>query len=177
MDLGIAVKSAMNSKMSLLTFFIPAAIGKAANMMIGESVIPYYSALKQAHASGQKIPAEAYAEFISKAGGGNGLAIKEISRRYVEANIGPAQIMREISDGTLRKLESSIIAESKAANKPAAATAMADSAPAVENTHSHVAALQGNNAAHERKDVVGKHTAAQMARTAQRASEIMAVPT
>jgi hypothetical protein len=174
MDLGIAVRSAMNSKMSPLTFFIPMAIGQAAGMMIGESVIPYYSALKQAHASGQKIPAEAYAEFISKAGGGNGAVIKEISQRYAESNIGPSQIIREISDGTLGKRVKSLVAENEA--KKTGAATVAASVPAAENAYSHVAALKGAGKPSE-LPVVGDFAAAEAARRAQRASETMAVAT
>lgn len=120
--------------------------------MLSSSVLPTYQGFKDAHASGQAIPAEYYAEFLGvaspelRARGGAGSAFtKALAQEYVEKKIPPEQIMREIADGTLLKRVEDIKAKNAAAKNTIAAPQA-----------SHVASLNGKT--ETLPQPIGKHT-------------------
>ncbi|MEQ1705597.1 MAG: hypothetical protein ABL867_06435 [Rickettsiales bacterium] len=156
----------------MIAFTAPQLIGGGLNAMIGESSLSIYTALSQAHASGQKISGEAYAALIGtaspelkKRGGADSIFAKELGKIYAEENASPAQVMRRAVNGELMKDLNALIA----ANEAAKATATV-AAPAAVATGSHVAALQkpANKAVTiEQKPVVGNHTAQLVANAGQ----------
>ena len=140
----------------IVAFTAPQLIGGGISTLIGESTLPVYTELSQAHAAGQKISAEAYAELVGKAspelkarGGSSSVFAKELGKIYAAENASPAQIMREAANGKLVQHVKTLIA----ANEAAKATSMANG--------SHVAALQkpaAKTIPSENKPVVGNHT-------------------
>lgn len=185
--LAIAAKMAMNSRISPLAIGAQVALGMGGSMAIGESYLPYYTSFKQAHAAGQEVPVEAYAGFLGTAssalkarGGEESIFTRKLAEQYAANKTSPEQMMREISNGTLEKRVHSMIAENEAAKKVAIASSEAakknSSAAGAAVGVSHVAALQGNKAL-EQKQVVGKHTAAEIASRSSRAHDALAHPT
>lgn len=121
MSLGATVVNASRGRVSPIAFVAPMVVGMGANAMIGESALPYYTALSQAHASGQQIPTDAYAQLIDKAspqmrvrGEGNVFS-KKVAEQYAAEKASPAQVMREIADGGLMKRVNALIAANEAA--------------------------------------------------------------
>ncbi|MEK6746873.1 MAG: hypothetical protein AABY33_07580 [Pseudomonadota bacterium] len=170
-SLGLNVASAVKGNVSMLGYMAPQFAGMGLNAMIGESSLSIYTALSQAHASGQKISGEAYAALIGtaspelkKRGGADSIFAKELGKIYAEENASPAQVMRRAVNGELMKDLNALIA----ANEAAKATATV-AAPAAVATGSHVAALQktANKADIEQKPVVGNHTAQLVANAGQ----------
>lgn len=165
-SLSVAVLSTVKNTVSPLAFFIPQLVSMAGGTVLGESIIPEYKAFKQAHASGQEIPVDNYANFIGQAspvlrerGGASSVFTQKLAEQYSAQRVAPQEIMKRISNGTLEKDVKAMIAQAEA-EKKAAEKSMAAAVPAIDTTaHSHVAALQGKHTAQPAQDVVGKHTA------------------
>ncbi len=162
-SLGVAVAGAISKKVPMLAFFAPQVLSMGASTLIGESAMPYYASIKQAHAAGQKIPADAYAELIAKAspelakrGGSASVFTQKLAEQYAQNNVSPAQIMREAANGQLIKRVDGIIAANEAAKKTTVNTALAAQP---QQAHSHVAALEGKRNGQAVQGVVGEHTA------------------
>ncbi len=65
LSLGLIGRSIMRKKaMGMAEFLIPMGIGMGVDMMMGESALPFFAGVSNAHKAGEKIPAQAYAEFI-----------------------------------------------------------------------------------------------------------------
>lgn len=161
-SLGMMVLSAVKNRVGLLGFIVPDLAGKGVNMLIGESAVPYYAAIKQAHAKGQEIPVEAYAELLGNVskelkvrGGVASPFTQEIAKQYAAVKAPPAQIMREATNGGVGKRINAIIAANEA----------------VKPSHSHVAALN-NKPKEYTQPVVGNYTQ-KLVENASKASQVL----
>lgn len=144
---------AKKNGVGLVGFMAPQLIGSGVNMLIGESTLPLYTKLSQAHASGNPISAADYAELVSKAspelqarGAAGSVFSKKLGEQYAAEKATPAQVMNEASDKNkiMARVERAI-AENKAAK-------------AAVVTKSHVAALEKKGQPDEKHPVVGGHT-------------------
>jgi hypothetical protein len=160
--LAFNVKQFMGGKMSWLSNSIQAGMMFGApvlGMVVPQSVLPVYDAVRKAHASGQKLPPEFIAEFIGaasselrKRGGAESGFTRELAKQYAAENTSPADMLKEINSGALMERVKKIIASNKTSVAAAAA------APQV----SHVDKLNGK--AEALAPVVGKHTQDEAAR-------------
>ncbi len=127
------------------------------SQMLGESVLPVYSEVRKAHALGQQIPPEFYAEFIGaasldlhKRGGAENAFTREVARQYAAENASPGEVLKEIASGKLMERVKKIAAANDA------------KAPQAVPQVSHVDRLNGKTEALQA--AVGKHTADEQAR-------------
>ncbi len=165
--LGATVlNAAKKNGVGLVGFMAPQLIGSGVSMLIGESTLPLYTKLSQAHASGQQILAADYAELVGKAspelqarGATASVFSKELGKQYAAEKTTPAQIMREISNGNLMKRVHALIAKNELA-KPMLAATVTDK----KTSKSHVAALGKIGQADKNQEVVGHHTEKLVAR-------------
>lgn len=159
--LGATVLNAVKKNgVGLVGFIAPQLIGSGVSMLIGESSLPLYTKLSQAHASGQQILAVDYAELVGKAspelqarGATASVFSKELGKQYATEKTTPAQIMREISNGDLMKRVHALIAKNELA-KPMLAATVTDK----KISKSHVAALEKKGQPDKNHTVVGDHT-------------------
>ena len=163
-SLGLVTAMAVKGSVGALSFMGPQAVSMGINAMIGESSLQVYSALSQAHASGQKITGEAYAALIGATsheikarGGADSIFAKKMGEVYAAENASPAQVLREIDSGKFMEHINTLMVAAKTA--PAAAAVVA--------AGSHVAALQKSSNPMEQKPVVGNHTAQLVANAGQ----------
>lgn len=171
--LGVSVANILKGRMSMLGFMAPQLAGIGASTLIGESVLPYYASLKQAHSSGRDIPVEAYAEFITKvspelqARGHTGKVFsKKLAEQFAAEKTSPAEIMRESMDGNLIKRVNGIIASNEIAKPKKAIEITSINEP----SNTHVAGLQKSAnkvIPHKNQPVLGDHTAKVVSDAAQ----------
>jgi hypothetical protein len=164
--LGVSVANIVKGRMSFIGFAAPQIASMVGNAVIGESSLPYYASLKQAHAAGRAIPVEAYAEFIMKvspdlqARGRTGKVFsKKLAEIYAADNASPATIMQKIADGTFKKDIEGLIADNEAKKSARAIEVVANHEPST----SHVARLQRSSdktSLHKQEQpIVGPNTA------------------
>jgi hypothetical protein len=166
-SLGLVTAMAVKGNVGFLSFMAPQAVSMGVNSMIGESSLPLYTELSQAHASGQKISGEAYAALIGAVspeikarGGADSKFAQELGKIYAEENASPAQVMRRIVSGEMLKDVNALIAANETARAaPVAATGIA--------AGTHVAALQKSSNPMGQKPVVGDNTARLVANASQ----------
>lgn len=160
---AVSIANAVKGRMSALGFFGPQVAASLANTFIGESVLPYYASIKQAHSAGKAVPAEVYAELVLKsspelqARGATGkIFANKLAEQYASMNASPGLVIKEASsgrNGALMQRVKGIMAENEIA-KTAAATATTGRA-----VHTHVASLHEPHMQQREKPVVGNHTA------------------
>ncbi|MBY0408100.1 MAG: hypothetical protein K2Q01_10445 [Rickettsiales bacterium] len=103
-NLGLVVRSILRKKsMGMVEFLVPMAAGFGIDFMMGNSVLPYYAGVANAHASGQAIPKEAYAEFLLEASadlkrrGPVGARVAgALGAEFAAENASPGAILKEI---------------------------------------------------------------------------------
>ncbi len=172
--LAASVANIFKGRMSFVGFVAPQLVGGIANTLIGDSALPYYASLKQAHASGRPIPVEAYAEFITKispelqARGHTGKVFaKKLAEQFSAEKASPADIMKEMADHKFEKRISDMIAANEAKKSAKAMEVTAINEPST----SHVAGLQNSSAKtalHKKEQVVvGPNTAKIVSNAAQ----------
>ncbi len=166
LSFGIAFKQLRN--ISMKSMLVQGGIEMGANAVGGmleggESILPYYKSISDAHKSGQPLPVETYAAFIGIAsndlkakGGAENAFTQEIAKQYAAEKTSPAQILKEIDNGQIMVRVHQLIAANEAAK--------AAPAPA---TVSHVGKLKG---AHAQQPVVGDHTGKLATRVGQNLS-------
>jgi hypothetical protein len=116
-------------------------------MMGHDSVLPVYKAFNEAYQSGQEVPEELYAAFLSA----SAPELKNkppqfagtLAQEYAREKASPTQVMKEIEDGKLLVRIEKLITAHEAQVAPAAAGV------------SHAARVNGDKAA---RPVVGPHT-------------------
>ncbi|MDX1974476.1 MAG: hypothetical protein SFT92_02245 [Rickettsiales bacterium] len=178
------VKQATDPKMSMAKMFAwfgaTTAAGIVADQVMGESVLPLYSALRLAEKTGQPIPPEAMAQFIGEInsdlksrGGAESPFAQEVANQVIQEHLSLADIMKENETGKIMLRVHKVIEENEkpkipsVAQAPVAQQAPAMEAPAVEAApaKSHVERLSEPKPAHTHhhnktpKEVVGTHTA------------------
>lgn len=129
------VKQAMNRHVGLAAFLVPQGISMGLGALIGESSDKAYARLSAAIDSGEDVPPEAYAGFLTEVSkdlgkkGASSAFTQEIARQYAAEKAAPAAIFKEIENGALKSRIDKLIAANEAAK---AAT------PAAEPSRSHV---------------------------------------
>ena len=68
LSLGLIGRSMMRKKaMGFAEFLVPAGVGMGIDILMGESALPFFAGVANAHKAGEKIPAQAYGEFLMAA--------------------------------------------------------------------------------------------------------------
>lgn len=144
--LVVNVKQVRGGHISPIALGVQFAGSQAVDGIMGESIVPVYQALSDLHKKGEAISVEAYAALIGQAspeikarGGVESPFAKELAKQYAAEKASPAQIMKDIDDGSLMVRVHKIIEEHK---KP--------------QTASHAKRLEGGAAAE--REAIGKHT-------------------
>lgn len=115
-----------NSSMKgMMAYMLPQFAAQGADMIMGESVVPAYQAMKANFDRTQPMPAEYYATYIGelsadlkKRGGANSKFTKVIAEQYAAEHATPEQILREVDNGKLLQRVKAVIAQQ--AQHPAA---------------------------------------------------------
>ncbi|MEQ1789524.1 MAG: hypothetical protein ABL857_03675 [Rickettsiales bacterium] len=140
-SLGLMVMSALRGKVGMGAFLAPMAVDMGVGALMDEPVSPYYASMKKAHATGQKIPVEAYTELVGKVspalkkrGAETSKFAQALGEQYAKEQTPLATVLNEAD--VMNRING-IIAANEAA-KPVAAAVGATT----NKTTSHVAALQ-----------------------------------
>lgn len=65
LNIGLVARAMFRRKsMSMWEFAIPAAAGMAVDIAMGQSALPFFANVQNAHNAGQQLPPQAYAEFL-----------------------------------------------------------------------------------------------------------------
>jgi hypothetical protein len=107
---------------AMAAFMLPQFASQGADMLMGESVLPTYQALKQSFDPKQKMPVEYYQAFLGamsselkKHGGENSAFTKAVAEQYAKAQAAPQQMLKDIESGALTKRIEAVIEANKAA--------------------------------------------------------------
>jgi hypothetical protein len=154
-SLVLSLKMARKGNLSIASFLVPQAVEMGAKVLIGGSYLADYDKMKTAHAHGQRLSADDYAQLLGQAckdiaarGGSDSPFAAALGQQYAEANASPQQVMQEINNGVVTKRVMQIIA----ANTPTPAPSVAP-----QPEQSHVEALTQSKRGE--RPTVGTHTA------------------
>ncbi|MGE0754934.1 MAG: hypothetical protein AB7L92_07205 [Alphaproteobacteria bacterium] len=107
-----------NGLKAAAAFMIPGFAAQGADMIMGESIIPAYEAMKANFDAKQKMPQDYYAAFLGelspelkKRGGAGSAFTKAVAAQYATEQATPEQILREINDGKLMTRIKAVIAQ------------------------------------------------------------------
>jgi hypothetical protein len=108
--LGLIVRGMRKGGVGLLEGLVPTFAGMGVDMLMGESALPYFAGVSNAHKAGQEIPGSAYAEFLMasskelKSHGNVGRRVAMImGDEYAKEKASPTQILREIEESLQAK--------------------------------------------------------------------------
>lgn len=180
-SLGLVINDTVKGNVGFLKFMAPQAASSVLNAVVGGSTLPIYTALRDAHAAGQKISAEAYAELIGSAskelkarGGSSSVFAKELGKIYEDMQPPPSQVLRRAANGEMMKDVKALMTANEAAKTTAASSTVAAAPAAGIATGRHVAALQGKADAQPNQQPVGKFTTEELVRKAGQAPHALA---
>jgi hypothetical protein len=143
LSMGVAIKSAARV-VSGWVWPVVMGVTIGASMMVGEGMLPTYDQASKAFNAGKPIPPEMYAKIIGVSkeltnhSGEQGAFAQAIATQYAGENANPADVIREMESGALKKRIEKIIAENEAKAPAKTEEKSVEEQPKI----SHVAALE-----------------------------------
>jgi hypothetical protein len=156
LNVGQAVSRKFSGKLLFGAFMGVQAADMATNAILGQTALPLYMAFRNEYAKNNgELSSDYYAAFIgtfsqdlAKRGGPSNLFTQEIARQLAAEKASPADMLRMVSDGDIKRRVNELIKASEQKQAAGASAAAASHAPG-------------------KREAVGHHTAKEIKRQAQ----------